>query len=91
MDFDNIENAKKLLDEEEKKNPKGMSSVKNKINELSKLSDDQLTTEFKKQIAMKKENGTLGDIEKTVRMLSPFLNKEQKERLLNILKNLRDN
>ena len=63
--------------------------IKNDINELSKLSDDELTAELSRHIAMKKQDGTLGDIEKLARTIAPFLDNEQKLRLARVLQNMK--
>jgi cell fate (sporulation/competence/biofilm development) regulator YmcA (YheA/YmcA/DUF963 family) len=65
------------------------AGVKKTINELSKLTDGQLLNELSKQIAIKQQNGTIGDIEKTIKTVQPFLNSEQKKRLNDILKSVR--
>lgn len=65
--------------------------AKNAINELSNLSDEELTAELNRQIKIKKANGSLGDLEKMVRMISPFLTPEQKTRLAGIIKSMQDN
>ncbi len=55
------------------------------IEQLSKLDDDELTAELAKQIKIKKANGTLGELEKMVRVITPFLSNEQKTRLAKII------
>lgn len=64
--------------------------AKNAINELSNLSDEELTAELSRQIKIKKENGSLGDLEKMVRVISPFLDSEQKNRLVGIIKSMQE-
>lgn len=56
------------------------------LEQLSKLNDDELTAELSKQIKIKKENGTLGELEKMLRVITPFLSNEQKSRLAKIIK-----
>ena len=55
------------------------------IEHLSKLSDDELTTLFTEQIRIKKNNGTLGDIEKLIKVIEPMLKDEQRARLIKII------
>lgn len=55
------------------------------IEQLSKLDDDELTAELAKQIKIKKANGTLGELEKMIRVITPFLSNEQKTRLAKII------
>lgn len=62
--------------------------IRNTINELSKLSDEELSAELTRQLKIKKENGSLSDIEKIVRMIGPFLTQEQKDRLAKIVKSM---
>lgn len=56
------------------------------IERLSKLSDEDLIALFTEQIKIKKDNGTLGDIEKIIQVIGPMLNEEQRARLINIIK-----
>lgn len=56
------------------------------IERLSKLSDEDLIALFTEQIKIKKNNGTLGDIEKIIQVIGPMLNEEQRARLINIIK-----
>ena len=56
------------------------------LEQLSKLNDDELAAELAKQIKIKKENGTLGELEKMLRVITPFLSNEQKDRLAKIIK-----
>lgn len=58
------------------------------IERLSKLSDEELTALLAEQIRIKKENGTLGDIEKMVRLIGPMLNQEQRTRLIKIIQSI---
>ena len=60
------------------------------IDQLSKLSDEELTTLLKELIAKKQADGTIEDVEKMVRMISPFLSSEQKTRLTNIIRSIQD-
>jgi transcription termination factor NusB len=64
------------------------TGIKDTVDELSKLTDTQLVDELAKQVALKKQNGTLGDIEKLIKTIRPFLNAEQKGRLTNVIKNI---
>ena len=65
--------------------------AKNAINELSQLSDAELTAELNRQIKIKQQDGSLADLEKMVRVISPFLTPEQKTRLANIIKSMQNN
>lgn len=56
------------------------------IERLSKLSDEDLIALFTEQIKIKKDNGTLGEIEKIIQVIGPMLNEEQRARLINIIK-----
>ncbi len=58
------------------------------IDRLSKLSDDELTNLFSEQIRIKKNNGTLSDVEKMIKVISPLLNEEQRTRLIKIIQNI---
>ena len=60
------------------------------LEQLSKLSDDELSAELAKQIKIKKENGTLGELEKMLRVITPFLSSEQKNRLAKIIKDAQE-
>lgn len=60
------------------------------LEHLSKLSDDELTALLAAQIRIKKTNGTLGDIEKMVRLIGPLLNEEQRTRLIKIIKSIQN-
>ena len=60
------------------------------IEQLAKLSDEELTTLLAEQIRMKKANGTLGEVEKLVRVISPMLNKEQRTRLIKIIQSIQN-
>ncbi len=60
------------------------------LEQLSKLNDDELTAELSKQIKIKKENGTLGELEKMLRVITPFLSNEQKSRLAKIIKDAQE-
>jgi hypothetical protein len=62
------------------------SRIKSNIDELSKLNDNQLENELQRQITLKKQNGTIGDIEKLIKTINPYLNNEQKQRLERIIK-----
>jgi cytochrome c556 len=70
------------------KENKKMNTMKNTIDGLSKLTDQQLADELSRQISFKKQNGTMGDIEKLVKTITPFLTDEQKTRLDNIVKTM---
>ncbi len=56
--------------------------------QLSKLSDEELTNLLAEQIRIKKANGTLGDLEKMVKIIGPMLNHEQRSRLIKIIKSI---
>lgn len=58
------------------------------IERLAGLSDDELTTLFSEQIRIKKENGTLSDVEKMIKIIGPMLNEEQRTRLIKIIQNI---
>ena len=58
------------------------------IERLARLSDDELTTLFSEQIRIKKENGTLSDVEKMIKIIGPMLNEEQRTRLIKIIQNI---
>jgi len=58
------------------------------IEQLARLSDDELTTLFSEQIRIKKENGTLSDVEKMIKIIGPMLNEEQRTRLIKIIQNI---
>ena len=60
------------------------------LDHLSKLSDDELTNLLAEQIRIKKANGTIGDIEKMVRVIGPLLNKEQRARLIRIIQSIQN-
>ena len=60
------------------------------LDQLSKLNDDELTNLLAEQIRIKKANGTIGDIEKMVRVIGPLLNKEQRTRLIKIIKSIQN-
>jgi len=58
------------------------------IEQLARLSDDELTTLFSEQIRIKKDNGTLSDVEKMIKIIGPMLNEEQRTRLIKIIQNI---
>lgn len=60
------------------------------LERLSKLSDEELTNLLAEQIRIKKKNGTLGDIEKMVRVIGPMLNNEQRARLIKIIQSIQN-
>ena len=60
------------------------------IERLSKLSDDELTALFTEQIRIKKNNGTLGDIEKLIKVIEPMLKDEQRARLIKIIQTIKN-
>lgn len=60
------------------------------IERLSRLSDDELTALFTEQIRIKKDNGTLGDLEKLIRLIDPMLNNEQRTRLVKIIQSIKN-
>lgn len=63
-----------------------MNFNRDTLEQLSKLDDNELAAELAKQIKIKKENGTLGELEKMLRVITPFLSNEQKDRLAKIIK-----
>ncbi len=60
------------------------------LEQLSKLNDDELTKLLTEQIRIKKTNGTLNDIEKIVRVISPMLSDEQRARLIKIIQSIQN-
>ena len=58
------------------------------LEQLSQLSDDELTTLLADQIRIKKANGTLSDIENMIRVIGPMLNNEQRTRLIKIIQTI---
>ena len=60
------------------------------IDRLSKLNDDELTALLAEQIRIKKANGTLGDIEKIIKVIGPMLNNEQRTRLIKIVQSIQN-
>ena len=60
------------------------------IERLSRLSDDELTALFTEQIRIKKDNGTLSDLEKLIRLIDPMLNNEQRTRLVKIIQSIKN-
>lgn len=60
------------------------------IEHLSRLDDDELTALFTEQIKIKKKNGTLGDIEKLIKVIGPMLNEEQRMRLIKIIQTIKN-
>ena len=60
------------------------------LDRLSKLSDEELTNLLSEQIRIKKANGTLGDIEKMVRVIGPMLNEDQRARLIKIIRTIQN-
>ncbi len=60
------------------------------IDQLSKLSNEELITLFTEQIKLKKQNGTLGDLEKLIKIISPMLNEEQRTRLTQIIQTIKN-
>lgn len=60
------------------------------IERLSRLNDDELTALFTEQIHIKKNNGTLGDIEKLIKVIGPMLNDEQRARLIKIIQTIKN-
>jgi len=60
------------------------------IEQLSQLSDDELTNLLAEQIRIKKANDTLGDVEKMVRLIGPMLNREQRSRLIKIIQSIKN-
>ena len=60
------------------------------LEHLSKLSDDELTNLLADQIRIKKENGTLGEVEKMIRVISPLLSQDQRQRLIKIIQSIQN-
>lgn len=60
------------------------------LEHLSKLSDDELTNLLAEQIRIKKENGTLGEVEKMIRVISPLLSQDQRQRLIKIIQSIQN-
>ncbi len=60
------------------------------VERLSKLSDDELTNLLAEQIRIKKANGTLGEVEKMIRVIGPMLNNEQRSRLIKIVQSIQN-
>ena len=60
------------------------------LEQLSKLNDDELSKLLTEQIRIKKTNGTLNDIEKIVRVISPMLSDEQRARLIKIIQSIQN-
>ncbi len=58
------------------------------IERLSKLNDEELTNLLTEQIQIKKNNGTLGDIEKIIKVISPMLSESQRTRLIKIIETI---
>ena len=58
------------------------------LEHLSKLSDDELTKLLAEQICIKKANGTLGEIEKMMKVITPLLSPEQRQRLIKIIQSI---
>lgn len=60
------------------------------LDQLSKLSDDELTNLLAEQIRIKKANGTLSDVEKMIRVISPLLSQDQRQRLIKIIQSIQN-
>ena len=60
------------------------------LERLSKLNDDELTALLAEQIRLKKANGTLGDVEKMIRVIGPMLSDEQRTRLIKIIQSIQN-
>lgn len=60
------------------------------IDRLSKMDDDELTALLAEQIRKKKADGTLGDVEKMIRIIGPMLNQEQRTRLIKIIQSIQN-
>lgn len=60
------------------------------LERLARLSDEELTNLLAEQIRIKKSNGTLGDIEKIVRVIGPMLNQDQRARLVKIIQSVQN-
>ena len=70
------------------KKPASEKEVKEKINQFSKLNNDQLMTELVKQIATQREQGKMENVLSTIERIKPFLNAEQKKKLEKIIEQL---
>jgi len=68
---------------EEKKVDK--ESVKKTIEHFSKMPQDELMTEFVKQVALQKQRGNIENMLQTVERIRPLLNEEQQKKLNSIL------
>ena len=60
------------------------------LDRLSKMNDEELTNLLAEQIRIKKANGTIGDVEKIVRVIGPMLNQDQRTRLIKIIKSIQN-
>lgn len=60
------------------------------LDHLSKLSDEELTNLLAEQIRIKKANGTLDEVEKMVRVISPLLSQDQRQRLIKIIQSIQN-
>lgn len=58
--------------------------------QLSKLNDNELTNLLAEQIRKKKEDGTIGEFEKMIRIIGPMLNTEQRNRLIKIIQSIQN-
>ena len=60
--------------------------IKQTIDGLSRMSDDQLMAEFMRQFASQKSKDGGANLVKTINRIKPLLNEEQKKRLEDILR-----
>ncbi len=60
------------------------------LDRLSKMNDKELTNLLAEQIRIKKANGTIGDVEKIIRVIGPMLNQDQRARLIKIIKSIQN-
>lgn len=76
-------NEEKILNESKK--------VENLYNEYKGKSEDELISELYKYVAKQKQDGTFDydALEKMLNQLSPFLSKEQKQKMKGILESIK--
>lgn len=60
------------------------------LDHLSKLSDEELTNLLAEQIRIKKANGTIGEVEKMIRIIGPLLSQDQRQRLIKIIQSIQN-
>ena len=62
--------------------------VRGTIDQLSKLSNEELMAEFAKHMAQQKSKDGGESMKKTIERIKPFLNAEQRKRLEEVLKSV---